>query len=218
MKLEAEDHKDGKKCLYTRAAEAKCGGTLASDFDRAYHLSESILPDGAIVGDLLDIQQTSVGSKADLPQSGQVLQAFSDREVARVVDCRFGAQGASFFVILLDSCVLVVDVQRRNDTFGDDTRTKPPRRSSADFPIKDELHLTRAPEVEIFPNDLLKEHAPCDGPIQHLSEGELRLQDRNLVAVPGPAISRGERMRQFAQPFPQQTIYPGSTQPIADRL
>jgi hypothetical protein len=37
------------------------------------------------VGDLLDVQQTSVGSKADLPQSGQVLQAFADGEVARIV-------------------------------------------------------------------------------------------------------------------------------------
>ncbi len=39
----------------------------------------------------LDVQETSVGFKADLPQSGQVLQPLADVEVACVVDGGFGA-------------------------------------------------------------------------------------------------------------------------------
>src|SRR4051812_34107630 len=81
---------------------------------------ESILSDGTVVRDLLDVEQTSIGSNADLPQSGQVLQAFAEGEITRVVDSRFGAQGASFFVILLDARVLVIDMQGRCDALGND--------------------------------------------------------------------------------------------------
>jgi len=38
----------------------------------------------------LDVEQTSVGGKADLPQRGQVGQPFPDPEVAGVVDGGLG--------------------------------------------------------------------------------------------------------------------------------
>ena len=37
----------------------------------------------------LDVQETSVKLKADLPQRGQVIQPFADIEVTRVVDGGF---------------------------------------------------------------------------------------------------------------------------------
>jgi hypothetical protein len=49
----------------------------------------------------LDVQQTSVGLKADRPQRGQVMQPFADVEVPGVVDGRLGAQGRP--MVLLDA-------------------------------------------------------------------------------------------------------------------
>ena len=81
------------------------------------------------MGNLLDVEKTPVGLKADLPQSGQVLQQLADAEVARVVDGGFGAQGAALLVILLDAGVLVIDVQRGNHPVGDHARAEPAGRA-----------------------------------------------------------------------------------------
>ena len=44
-----------------------------------------------VVAESLDVQQTSVGGEADLPQRGQIGQPFPDPEVAGVVDGGLGA-------------------------------------------------------------------------------------------------------------------------------
>jgi len=49
----------------------------------------------------LDVQETSVGGEADLAQSGQVVQPFTDPEVAGVIDGHLGAEGASLLVVSL---------------------------------------------------------------------------------------------------------------------
>jgi len=43
-----------------------------------------------VVAESLDVQQTSVGAEADLPQRGQIGQPFPDLEVAGVVDGGLG--------------------------------------------------------------------------------------------------------------------------------
>ena len=82
------------------------------------------------MAEALDVEQTSVGRKADLPQGGQILQPFADAEVAGVVDGGLGAQGAAFLVVLLDPRVLVVDVQRRGDALGQDAGAEASRRAA----------------------------------------------------------------------------------------
>lgn len=52
----------------------------------------------SIVTQLLDVKQTSVGGKADLPQERQVLERLANSKFSGVVDSGFGAQGAAFFV------------------------------------------------------------------------------------------------------------------------
>ena len=75
---------------------------LTDDFDQpapsrtpadahSSHLLERIFADRTIVRYGLDVEKTSVGLEADLPQSRQVLQEFADAEVARVIDGGFGA-------------------------------------------------------------------------------------------------------------------------------
>jgi hypothetical protein len=60
--------------LHARVSETQGGRTLTVDLDGADDVGECILSYGAVMGDLLDLQQAPVGSKADLPQCGQVLE------------------------------------------------------------------------------------------------------------------------------------------------
>src|SRR5689334_24213689 len=114
------------------------------------------------MGNSLDVEKTSVGLKADLPESGQVLQQFADAEVAGVVDGGFGAEGEAFLVILLDPCALVIDMQGRNHSVGNHTRAEASRRPRRDTAVEDQLHLTGSADIEILANHLFEEHPPGD--------------------------------------------------------
>src|SRR5262249_60416017 len=87
----------------------------------AHDLLVGSLANEAVVSDGLDVEETSIGLKADLPQRGKVLESFADPEVTGIVDGRFSAQGAVYLEVLLDTRALVVDVQGGNDTLGDDS-------------------------------------------------------------------------------------------------
>ena len=81
---------------------------------------ETVVADQAVVAQMFDAQQASVGGKADLPQGGQIAQSPTDLEVVGVVDRGFGAERLTFFVVLLDPGLLVVDVEGGEDAFGQD--------------------------------------------------------------------------------------------------
>ena len=77
---------------------------------------------------------------------------------------------------------------------GDDPGAEPARRgarSLADDPAaEDEPDLVRPADVQVVADDLLEEDPPGDRRVQHLGEGELRLQHRDLVPVPGRRCRR----------------------------
>lgn len=58
----------------------------------------------AVIPDLLDSEQTSVGLKAELPQTRQVTQALAEEEVTPAVNGGFGCQRPPFLVVLADAC------------------------------------------------------------------------------------------------------------------
>ena len=218
LRLHAEQHQGVEQRLGAGIAKAQRRGALPIDFDGAYHLIESVFADGAIVRDGLDVEQTSVGLEADAAKRGQVAQVLADAEIAGVVDGGFGAQCPAFLVVLLDARALVVDVQRGNHALGDDAGAKPPRGAPGDAPLEDQLHLIGPADIEVLANHFLEEHPAGDGPVQHLGERELRLQDRQVVAIAGRPVSAGKRMRQPAQPFPEQRIDLLGTERVAQRL
>jgi hypothetical protein len=71
--------------------KAKRRGSLFVDHMRALDRLKTLLADRAVVADFLDVEQTSVGSEADLPECGKVVQPFADLEVACVVDGGLGS-------------------------------------------------------------------------------------------------------------------------------
>ena len=143
----------------------------------------------------MEIEETSVDLEADLPQSGQVLESFADTEVARIVDGGFGTEGTALLATLLDARGPVVDVERRDCTFCDDAGAEPARRPAVNAPVEDQLHLAGSADVEILADDLLKEHTAGYWTIEHLSERELGLQNGDLVAIAGLAVTWGERVQ-----------------------
>ena len=80
---------------------------------------------------------------------------------------------------------------------GDDAGAIPlPRAAPArDSTIEDQLDLLGAAEIEVLTDHLFKKHAAMHGTIKHLCGRELRLQDRDVIAIAGFAVGRGERMR-----------------------
>ena len=72
--------------------EAQGASPLTVTLDWSHDLVVGFLPNEAVMGGGLDVQETSIGLKAELPKCGQVLQSFTDSEVTGVVDGGFSAE------------------------------------------------------------------------------------------------------------------------------
>jgi hypothetical protein len=70
--LEAEQDQYAEQGLHVRIAETQGASPLPVDLDGPNHLIKRVFANRAIVRYSLDVQKTSVGLKADLPQSRQV--------------------------------------------------------------------------------------------------------------------------------------------------
>ena len=84
--------------LDTFVLEAEGGCTLLGDDAGTLNGMKSVFADEAVVADSLDVEQTSVGSKADLPECGKVVKPFADVEVAAVVYRSLCSEGAALLV------------------------------------------------------------------------------------------------------------------------
>src|ERR1700757_5215621 len=163
-------------------------------------------------------RSTSISRKSDCAQLCKIVKAFADAEVVSVVDGRLCPQGATFLVVLLDARVLVIDVQGWGDILRDHPGAKAGSRMAWYPAIEDEFDLLRAAEIEVLADHLLEEQATVHRSVEGLGGGELRLQDRDIVAVAGLAVRSREGMRQEPQPFAQQCIDLGCGKPVANRL
>jgi hypothetical protein len=91
-------------------------------------------------------------------------------------------------------------------------------RRLGDLTVEDQLDLFGAAQIQVFADDFLQEDSSGDRTIQHLGQGELRLQKGEIVAIPGVAIAALERMGQKSQPFPEYSFDLLGGSGIADRL
>ena len=87
-----------------------------------------------------------------------------------------------------------------------------------DPPVEDQRDPVGAAHVQVLADDCLEEHPARGGPVQHLGQGELGLQDRNVVAVAGPAVRGGEGVGQDLQPLTQQSVDAGRVETVTDAL
>lgn len=91
LRQKPKSDEGAEQSMDTRIGEAQSGDPLTRNHLGLVDLMKSFFSQKAIVADVLDAQETSVGLKADLPQSRQILQPFADLEVTRIVDGSFGA-------------------------------------------------------------------------------------------------------------------------------
>ena len=140
-----------------RNAEVRC----PIDFHGTIQLLQRVFSHGAIVAEAFDFEKTSVGLKADLPQSRQVTQPFADVEVTRVVDGRFRTGSHLDYIgnpldVLFDAGVLVIHMQGWNHALGQHPGSKAPRRVFGHATIKDQLHHVWTANIKVLADDLLE--------------------------------------------------------------
>jgi hypothetical protein len=145
-------------------------------------------------------------------------------EIPGVVDRGLGPQRPALFVVLLDLGVLVLDVQGRDHSLGDDPGAEPARGRMPTFAddaaVEDQTDLVGAADVEVVVEDLLEKDPPVHRAVEHLNQEELRLQDGQLIPVSGGLVLVGgsERVGQDLEPFTQQRLDMLRAQTVADRL
>lgn len=76
-----------------------------------------------------------------------------------------------------------------------------PGSTAHDRAVEDQPDLVRSSEVEVLAQDFLEQHPTRDRPVQHLGQGALDLQHRDVVAVARDPIGPGERVRQGREPL-----------------
>ena len=184
---------------------------LAVDLGRLLELIKRLGPEVAIVGQLLDLEYAPVGGEADLAQGRQVFEAAAHPEVVGVVDRGFGSQPGALglaFMVLFEVGVLIVDVLGGHDALGDKARPASAVGGGLSLPFagKDQLHLFRTAQIDIFANDFLEEAAPVEGAVPDLGEGELGREHRQIIAVAGTAVLGAVRVRQAGEPFAEEGV------------
>ena len=70
---------------YAEVSDAQGRSPLSIYLHRLIQLQHRFFSDGTVLAETFDFENTSVGLKADLPQSGQVTQPLADGKVACVV-------------------------------------------------------------------------------------------------------------------------------------
>ncbi len=85
-------------------------------------------------------------------------------------------------------------------------------------PVKDDLHVVRATEVEIVGDQRFEEPAGVAGCIEDDGAGELDLPHGGLPPVAGVAVGVGERLRQQRQPALHENVDHTRPQTVTDLL
>jgi hypothetical protein len=204
--LEGKHDKNAEQRLDTWVIEAERRDPLLIHLEGLNDLIERTLADCTVVADSLDVEQTSVGLEANLPQCGQVGQSLADLEIASVVDGRLSPQGAAFLIVLLDPSVFIVDMQRWDDSLSDHSGLAASRGLRENFLAKDQLNLIRAAEIQVLADDLFKEDAATHRLVKNLRQRKLRLQDREIVTIPCLTIPRCEGVRKDSEPLAGQAV------------
>ena len=109
-------------------------------------------------------------------------------------------------MVLLDLGLLVVDVEGGDDALGEHPGSKASWRLTADTSLEDQGDLVGTPEIEVVTDHLLEEDPPAEGPVEGLGQGELGLEDRDVVAITGAPVRPAEWVGQETEPLTHQTI------------
>src|SRR5262252_7590742 len=149
--------------MHSGITEAERGSALTGDGGGwMLELLEERRGQDSRVGELLDLEQSSVDVVADGPQLRQRVQAFVGLEVLGVVDRRFRAQCLGFLEVLLHMAALVRDVQAWDDAGSDDTGAVARwwwRGAARPMDREEQTDLIRTAQVQVGADDGFEEAA-----------------------------------------------------------
>ena len=121
-------------------------------------------------------------------------------------------------MVLLDSAMLVIDVQRRRHPFGQDPSPKPAGGATSHTTLEDQLDVVGTTDVQVLADHLLEEDPARHRAVEYLSQRELRLKNRHLIAIARLPIPCRERMRELGQPLAEQAFDLLGREAVAESL
>jgi hypothetical protein len=83
---------------------------------------------------------------------------------------------------------------------------------------KDQLHLFRSAQIDVFADELLEELAPVVRAVPDLSERELRLPEGEFIADTGLAVGGRIRMREPLEPLAEEALDLRRPETVTDPL
>src|SRR2546425_415233 len=155
------------------------------------------------------ITEAPVGGFANCPQGIPVLSADTpaNPEIAGVTDHGLGAERAAFLEVLLDARRFVVTAQIGIDSLGQNAGPERTGRAAAHGAVEDERDLVRSAHVEVIANHAFEPGATGLRTVEHAGVGDLELTERELIAVPGLPIARGERGGKLVEPLSEEAVH-----------
>ena len=204
-----------------RIREAEGRDALGADLDGALQAVEGLRFERAVMTDAFDREQGAVDLIAEGAQVRKLVEGFPEIEVVGIVDGEFGAKAPTFFEVLLEMGVLVVDVQTRLDAVGNDPCAIPvrgrrgPAREATGEQQTDPI---RAAEVQILPNDAFEKMAAVDGPVENLGQTDFELAERDAMLEASGPILGAQGPRQTVRPPVEKLLQVTRAKLITDRL
>src|SRR5437879_4288629 len=152
------------------------------------------------------------------PRVESALVGWKSRASLMVVSVRRACCSLKYCLM---SVLLVADVQAGGDASGDHPRViATPRRRGAARHTRGEQQIDAigTAEVEVIPDEGLKELPTVQRRVEDLGEADLQLPDGEAMTVAGRAIGPGQRPRQSMLPAIEEPLHVARAQPIADAL
>src|SRR5262249_49020986 len=153
-----------------------------------------------------EAQQAMVDVAAEGSHARQVAECAADLEVIGIVESGLGAQGATELEVLLDAGVLVVEAEARLDTVGQHAGAEGAGSATGAAPLDQPLDAIGSAEVEVGADDYLEKLAAMERPIEDLRQADFHLHERKLVAIAGPSVGGGKRVRETTKPPTEEVV------------
>jgi len=183
--------------------EAHGGDPVPVELPRILQAVERLGRQGAVMTDAFSGQEGAIDVIPQGPQCRQLVEAFGEAEVVRVVDRQLAAQAVAFFEVLLQMGMFVFDVETRLDAVRDDARAIAAGRSgrpTRESTWKEQPDPIGAAEVEVVANDGLEEVAALHRTVKDLRETDFELTQGDAVIVAGSSVLRAQRPGQAVGP------------------
>ena len=174
--------------------------------------------DGTALAGLLDHKQPPVHLAGFVDQFGEMLQTAFDVEIVGPVDDRLDPQRATVLQILLDTGVLVAEVDPDLCTGGEDPRLVAMLGRASELAGEHHRDFFGAADPDVVLHQRFEERTGAARIVEHERAGRLDLAHRQLPPVPGLTILGSERRGDLGDPAIEERLHVLGPEGVADSL